>query len=571
MMRAAVLILLAGAAGCQRAAPPPEPPSSRQPAAEREANRHLVSAAHPLAVEAGLLALRRGGHAVDAAIAVQFVLGLVEAPETGIGGGGFLLLYDATGGELRFFDGRETAPAAAGPERFTLLGLPMPAWLAIPSGRAVGVPGLVAMLAMVHAEHGRLPWAELLEPAIRLAEEGVPMPGRLQAQSRDDLSLRLFADTRAAFATPAAAAAPELSNPDYAATLRVLAERGPGAFYEGDIAAALVERAGRRRPLGSDMTLADLAGYTARERPPVCGRYRQWTVCGAPPPSSGGIAVLQVLGMLERFDLAALGPGSAEAMHLVIEAHRLAFADREHYLGDPDFVAIPVAGLLDPEYLRRRSILISPDRALDRALPGEPQGASAGGAVVRPSASPGGTSHFTIVDDAGNVAALTSSIEAPFGSRMMSGGFLLNNQLTDFSFRPRAGDRALPNAVAPGKRPRSSMSPVIVFDAEGRVRLAVGARGGPRIVGYVVKTLVAALDWELGIQEAINLPNFVHADGRVELERNTPLAARAAEFAARGHEVRVAELASGLHGIERTAAGWRGGADPRLDGVARGD
>jgi gamma-glutamyltranspeptidase / glutathione hydrolase len=571
MLRAAVLILLVGAAGCQRAAPPAEPPAARQPAAEREATRHLVSAAHPLAVEAGLLALRRGGHAVDAAIAVQFVLGLVEAPETGIGGGGFLLLYDATGGELRFFDGRETAPAAAGPERFTLLGLPMPAWLAIPAGRAVGVPGLVAMLGMVHAEHGRLPWAELLEPAIRLAEEGVPMPGRLQAQSRDDLSLRLFADTRAAFATPAAAAAPELSNPDYAATLRVLAEQGPGAFYEGEIAAALVERAGRRRPLGSDMTLADLAGYTARERPPVCGRYRQWTVCGAPPPSSGGIAVLQILGMLERFDLAALGPGSAEAMHLVIEAHRLAFADREHYLGDPDFVAVPVAGLLDPEYLRRRSILISPDRALDRALPGAPQGASAGGAVVRPAASPGGTSHFTIVDDEGNVAALTSSIEAPFGSRMMSGGFLLNNQLTDFSFRPRAGDRALPNAVAPGKRPRSSMSPVIVFDAEGRVRLAVGARGGPRIVGYVVKTLVAVLDWELEIQEAINLPNFVHADGRVDLERNTPLAARAAEFAARGHKVRVAELASGLHGIERTAAGWRGGADPRLDGVARGD
>jgi len=571
MMRAAVLILLVGTAGCQRVPPPLEPPTARQPAAEREAVRHMVSAAHPLAVEAGLQALRQGGHAVDAAVAVQFVLGLVEAPETGIGGGGFLLLHDAARGEVRFLDGRETAPGAAGPERFTLLGLPIPAWLAIPSGRAVGVPGLVAMLAMAHAEHGRLPWAELLQPAIRLAEEGVPMPGRLQAQSRGDFSLRLFADTRAAFATPAGAAAPELSNPDYAATLRALAERGPGAFYEGEIAVALVERARQRRPMGSDMTLADLAGYAALERPPVCGPYRQWTVCGAPPPSSGGIAVLQILGMLERFDLAALGPGSAEAMHLVVEAHRLAFADREHYLGDPDFVAVPVAGLLDPDYLRRRSILIRPDRALDRALPGAPQGAPAGGPPVRPSASPGGTSHFTIVDGAGNVVALTSSIEAPFGSRMTSGGFLLNNQLTDFSFRSREGDRALPNAVAPGKRPRSSMSPVIVFDAEGRVRLAVGARGGPRIIGYVVKTLVAALDWEFEIQEAINLPNFTYAGGRVELERNTPLAARGAEFAARGHKIRVTELASGLHGIERTATGWRGGADPRLDGVARGD
>jgi gamma-glutamyltranspeptidase / glutathione hydrolase len=571
MMRAAVLILLVGAAGCERVLPPLEPPAERQLASEREAVRHMVSAAHPLAVEAGLQALRQGGHAVDAAVAVQFVLGLVEAPETGIGGGGFLLLHDATGGELRFFDGRETAPAAAGPERFTLLGLPMPAWLAIPSGRAVGVPGLVAMLAMAHAEHGRVPWAELLEPAIRLAEEGVPMPRRLQAQSRGNFSIRLFADTRAAFAKPAGAAAPKLRNPDYAATLRVLAERGPGAFYEGEIAVALVERAGQRRPLGSDMTLADLAGYAALERPPVCGRYRQWTVCGAPPPSSGGVAVLQILGMLERFDLAALGPGSAEAMHLVVEAHRLAFADREHYLGDPDFVAVPVAGLLNSDYLRRRSILISPDRALDRALPGEPQGAPVAGTPMRPPASPGGTSHFTIVDGAGNVVALTSSIEAPFGSRMMSGGFLLNNQLTDFSFHPREGDRALPNAVAPGKRPRSSMSPVIVFDAEGRVRLAVGARGGPRIIGYVVKTLVAALDWEFEIQEAINLPNFAHAGGRVELERNTPLAARGAEFAARGHKILVTELASGLHGIERTATGWRGGADPRLDGVARGD
>lgn len=532
----------------------------------------MVAAAHPLAVEAGLQALRQGGSAIDAAVAVQFVLGFVEAPETGIGGGGFLLYFDATSGTVEFFDGRETAPAAARADRFRWLGGTAPSWFAIPSGRAVGVPGMVAMLELAHARHGRLPWPRLLDPAIRLAEDGVPMPGRLQAQARGDPSLRLFADTRRRFVAPAGAAVPVLRNTDYAATLRQLAEQ-PQSFYRGDIAAGLLERAVRRRPWRSDLAAADLANYQAKMRPPVCAPYREWVVCGAPPPSSGGIAVLQTLGMLASFPMRELGPDSVEAMHLLVEAQRLAFADRERYLGDPDFVSVPVAGLLDRDYLRRRAALIDPERALPQASPGVPAGTATddAGPPIRPGNPRGGTSHFSIVDAAGNVVALTGSIEAPFGSRMESGGFLLNNQLTDFSFRPESGGETHPNAVAPGKRPRSSMAPVIVFDADGEVRLVVGARGGPRIIAHVTRTLVAVLDWELELQEAIARPNFGHAGGYLELERDTPLSTRRLEFQARGHRVREMELASGLHGIERTAVGWRGGADPRLDGVAHGD
>ena len=530
----------------------------------------MVSAAHPLAVDAGLEILRRGGSAVDAAIAVQFMLGFVEAPETGIGGGGFLLYFDATGNQLEFLDGRETAPAAARPDRFQWLGRPAPAWIAVPSGRSVGVPGMVAMLELAHARHGRLPWSELLEPAIRAAQDGVPMPPRLRAQARGDFSLRLFADVRERYVSPAGDSSPLLRNAEYAATLRLLAD-DPGAFYEGETAAALVARAARRRPWGSDLAAADLRSYQAKLRQPVCGPYREWTVCGAPPPSSGGIAVLQVLGMLESFPLRELGPASVEALHLIVEAQRLAFADRERFLGDPDFVAVPVAGLLDPAYLRERAALIDPQRAMRQVLHGTPPGDARPPTPVQPADPRGGTSHFTIVDAAGNAVALTGSIEAPFGSRMASGGFLLNNQLTDFSFSPAAGDAAHPNAVAPGKRPRSSMSPVMVFDADGELRLAVGARGGPRIIAHVTRTLVAVLDWELELQEAINQPNFGHAGGRLELERGSPLAARQREFRARGHRVREVELASGLHGIERAGDGWRGGADPRLDGTARGD
>ncbi|MFU8820829.1 MAG: gamma-glutamyltransferase [Gammaproteobacteria bacterium] len=567
-MRLLILLLCATLPGCGPPGPPVTPPAARQ----AEAERFMVSAAHPLAVEAGVDILRRGGNAVDAAVAVQMMLGFVEAPETGIGGGGFLLYRDAARGTVEVFDGRETAPAAARPDRFTLFGLPVPRWVAIPSGRSVGVPGLVAMLGLAHDRHGSLPWATLLQPAIAATEQGLPMPGRLARESRGDPSLRLFADTRRAFVAPAGATEPVLRSEAYAATLRTLAREGPRAFYEGPIAASVVERARARRPWRSDLEVSDLRDYRAIERAALCGRYRQWTVCGAPPPSSGGIAILQALGVLEHFPVAELGPGSVEAIHLLAEAQRLAFADRERYLGDPAFVDVPTDALIDPTYLSRRAALIDPRRAMRSAPHGDPAGArvrGAGDAV--PAAPAGGTSHFSVVDAEGNAVALTASIETPFGSRMTSDGFLLNNQLTDFSFTPRAGGLPHPNAVAPGKRPRSSMSPVIVLDTQGEVRLVVGARGGPRIIAYVLKVLVGVLDWDLGIQEAIELPNFTHLAGRLELERGSRLAARGVELEALGHRVRQAELTSGLHGIEATAAGWRGGADPRLEGVARGE
>jgi gamma-glutamyltranspeptidase / glutathione hydrolase len=327
-----------------------------------------------------------------------------------------------------------------------------------------------------------------------------------------------------------------------------------------------------RRPWPSDLELSDLRDYEALERDPLCGPYRQWTVCGAPPPSSGGIVILQVLGMLEHFPLAELGPDSVEGLHLLVEAHRLALADREHYVADPEFVDVPVEALLDSAYLALRAGLIDPQRAMRDAPPGDPVSQLARQATRGVAAAPAGaTSHVSIVDADGNVVALTSSIEMPFGSRMISGGFLLNNQLLDFSFAPQLDGRLHPNAVAPGKRPRSSMAPVIVLDESGETRLVIGSRGGSRIMAYVLKVLVAVLDWELEIQAAIALPNFAHRDNRLELERGTPLAARRAEFEARGHRVRRATLTGGLHGIEATATGWRGGADPRLEGVARGD
>lgn len=572
-LRALLLIATGLLAGCSLPGAEPDNLTARQTEAERSSPAFMVSSAHPLATEAGLDVLRAGGTAVDAAVAVQMVLAFVEPPETGIGGGGFLLHHDAASGRTRFYDGRETAPAAADAERFRAFGHAVPLWAAIPTGRAVGVPGLVAMLGQAHAAHGTQPWADLLQPAITLAEAGIPMPERLRQQIADDPSLWLLEDTRHHFVLPARGDTPTLANPALADTLRTLAQDGPQALYSGDLAEAIVERAQARWPWRGDLSLDDLAGYSPEEREPVCGRYREWTICGAPPPSSGGIAVLQILGMLERFSLRELGPDSPLAIHLIAEASRLAFADRYRYLGDPAFVDVPVEGLIDRGYLAGRSALINPQRALDTAAPGEP-----GQRATIPEAEPAdedetlGTSHFTVVDAAGNLVALTSSVEAPFGARMVTRGFLLNNQLTDFTFDPVLEDgSAHPNAVAPGKRPRSSMSPLMVFDADGNVRLVIGSRGGARIIGYVVKALIGVLDWQLDVQEAIALPNFVHRGEVLELERGSRLEAHRDALEDLGHTVTTPRMTSGLHGIERIGAAWRGGADPRLDGVARGE
>jgi gamma-glutamyltranspeptidase/glutathione hydrolase len=539
---------------------------------ERQANLMMVSAAHPAAVEAGLRVLRRGGHAVDAAVAVQMVLGFIEAPETGIGGGGYLLLHQSDSGTTSTYDGRETAPAAAQPDRFQVMGIAMPLALAIPSAAAVGVPGLVAMLAEAHREHGRLPWNELIAPAIALAETGLPMPLRLQRQIEQDWSLRLFADTRAYFRSQIKGKPAVLRNPQLGQTLRLIASQGTDAYYRGSIATGVLQRLQAARWGNSGMTPADLASYQTVKHDAVCRPYRQWTVCGAPPSSSGGITVLQILGILEQFDLRSMEPNGVAAVHLIAEASRLAFADRNHYIGDPDYVDVPMNRLLNPAYLRQRAGLIDLDRAMGKIHPGDPgKRVEIEEVDVQPETAERGTSHFSIVDQDGNLLALTSSNEAPFGSRMLSQGFVLNNQLTDFSFNPTLDGRTHPNAVAGGKRPRSSMAPTMVFDAQGTPRLVIGSRGGSRIIGYVTKVLIGVLDWDMDVQDAIALPNRVERGRGLELEAGTSLESIAPALEELGHEVSIVPMTSGLHGIERVAGRWRGGADPRLDGVALGE
>lgn len=539
------------------------------------AERHMVSSAHPLATRAGLEILRAGGSAVDAAIAVQMALTLVEPGESGIGGGGFLLHHDAESGDLVVFDGRETAPASADPRRFVWMGgPPMPFMLAVLGGRSVGVPGLVAMLHDAHEEYGRLPWSELFQPAIELSETGFPVSPRLHRQLRTDPTLRLMGGTRSYFYRwwgPPVPIGYPLRNPALADTLRLIADEGPSAFYEGPIAEDIV-RAVRRRALNpGDLTLEDMADYEPLRRAPVCGPYREWTICGPPPPSSGGVTVLQILGMLEHFDMAAMAPDSREAVHVFAEASRLAFADRNAYLGDTDAARAVLPALLDRDYLAGRAALIDPESAMRRARRGDLRP----GSITQGEPPAGGdspsTTHFSVVDGDGNAVALTSSIEQPFGSRLMVRGFILNNQLTDFSFRPELDGIPAPNAVEPGKRPLSAMAPTLVFDEEGNLRLVVGSPGGSRIIGYVAKTLVGVLDWGLDIQSAASVANRIHRNDRLELERRSDIAALAPSLRRMGHSVRVRSLDSGVHGIEVFPDGLRGGADPRREGASLGD
>ena len=529
----------------------------------------VIAAPDHHAAEAVRKILAEGGSLMDAAIAAELVLAVVEPGETGPGGGGFLFYRDGATGRLTVYDGRETAPAAAHPARFLLPGgLPMPKPLAVISGRSVGVPGLIAMLAAAHADHGRLPWARLFEPAIEIAESGVPLPPRLAAQLDSDPTLDLVEGTRRLFGDIVDRPAGRLRNPALADSLRRIAADGPQAIYRGDLAGRIAAATRARRPFAGDMRRADLAGYRARRRAALCGDYRGWRVCGPPPPSSGAIAILQILGLLERMDFTRHPPLSARAIHLVAEASRLAYADRRRHIGDPDFVDVPVRDLLSAPYLDARAALISPRRAMRSAPAGAPPEA-----IGQPDAAPppadGNTSHLSIMDAQGNAVALTGSLEAPFGSRIAVGGFLLNNQLTDFDVRPGRNGYPRANAVAPGKRPMSAMSPIIVTDKAGRVRLVVGSRGGPRIIAYVVKVLVAVLDWEMTAADAVALPNFVHTGNALELEAGTRLEALAPSLRAMGHEVDIAMLTSGLHAVEWTEAGPAGGADPRLGGAVR--
>jgi gamma-glutamyltranspeptidase/glutathione hydrolase len=513
------------------------------------ASRFLVVAAHPLASDAGHAVLERGGSAVDAAIAVQMVLGLVEPESSGIGGGAFLLHWSEHERTLRSYDGRETAPAAASSNRFLKEdGTPQAFVKAVVGGRSVGVPGVLRMLELAHRRHGILPWHELFEPAIRLAEQGFVMSPRLRMQLASERFLRDDPQARKLYYGADDHPRERLINPEYGATLRAIATKGADAFYRGDIARDLVRavHAG-----GGDLTEQDLAGYQALERAPLCGPYRQWRICSMGPPSSGGLAVLQILGILERTQFARTQPHSAAAVHLFAEAGRLAYADRAFYVGDPGYVSVPTTKLIDGSYLDQRAKLIG-ERSMRQALPGGTEGI--------------GTSHFSIVDVGGNVVSMTTTIESTFGSRIMVRGFLLNNELTDFDFMPGSA-----NQVAPGKRPRSSMAPTLVFDAAGEVRIALGSPGGPNIINYVAKALVGMLDWGLDVQAAVALPNFGSRNGPTLIEKGSTYAALRAELEGRNHHVEVAPLTSGLHAIERVRGGWRGGADPRREGTARGD
>jgi gamma-glutamyltranspeptidase/glutathione hydrolase len=492
----------------------------------------MVAAAHPLAVEAGYQVLKRGGTAVDAAIAVQMVLGLVEPESSGIGGGAFLLHWTEKEKKLRSYDGRETAPAAARQDLFLdEQGKPLAFRDAVVSGRSVGVPGVLRMLELAHRRHGKRPWAELFAAAIALAEQGFAASPRL----------RMLLE-RERFQFP-------LKNPEYAATLRAIARDGADAFYRGAVTADIV-RAVRTHARPGELTAQDFADYRALEREPVCAKHLAWRICSMGPPSSGGVAVLQILGILERSDFARAPPQSAAAVHYFAEAGRLAYADRARYLGDPDFVSVPVSFLLSPSYLEKRAKLIG-ERSMRLAAAADTEAA--------------GTSHLSIVDAAGDAVSMTTTIEATFGSRILVRGFLLNNQLTDFDFTPGS-----PNEVAPRKRPRSSMAPTMVFSGE-RLDMAVGSPGGPNIINYVAKALVGTLDWKMDLQSAVALPNFGSRNGPTLLEKDSSYEAFRSELEKRNHLVESQPLTSGLHGIERVPGGWRGGADPRREGTVKGD
>ncbi|MCA0905426.1 gamma-glutamyltransferase [Ruegeria marisrubri] len=533
----------------------------------------MVAAANPLAVEAGARVLRAGGSAADAMVAVQVVLGLVEPQSSGLGGGAFLVWYDAATGRMTTLDGRETAPLAATPTLFQdENGEPLKFFDAVVGGLSVGTPGTPALLEEAHRRWGRSSWPGLFADGIRLADEGFLVSPRLASLVEKDAErLSRFPET-AEYFLPGGAPLQQgqrLMNPAYAETLRVLARDGAAGFYGGEIAADIV-RTVRNAP-GNPGVLsgADLALYQVIEREPVCAEYRAYEVCGMGPPSSGALTVGQILGMLNSYDLAAMGPESAEAWRLIGDASRLAFADRGRYMADSDFVPMPTKGLVDPAYLSQRAKLLNTEGALADVGPGQPEFDHALNWADDVSLELPSTSHISIVDSYGNVLSMTTTIENGFGSRLMTNGFLLNNELTDFSFKTHSDGVPIANRLEPGKRPRSSMSPTIVMRDDAPV-LAIGSPGGSRIIGYVAKSIIAWADWGMDVQQAVSLPHLVNRFGTYDVEAGTSAEGFSDGLTQFGFEVNPRDLTSGLHAIE-IGDGLSGGADPRREGIALGE
>ena len=591
---AAALALAACNTSVNEQPPPPELGSGyRTDLTPQHAERHMAAAANPLAAEAGREMLRMGGSAIDAAIAMQAVLTLVEPQSSGIGGGAFIMLWD--GQTVHAYDGRETAPAGATERLFLKAdGTPMAFTEAQIGGRSVGTPGVLRALEMAHKKTGHLQWATLFEPAIRLAEQGFAISPRLHSLIAADRSIPQSPDMAAYFLNAdgtAKAPGTVLKNPALANVFKRIAKEGPDALYRGPIAAEIARKVQGHRNAGS-LSLADLKNYTAKERTPLCTDYQQWKVCGMPPPSSGGVAIAQILGTLQALQARNPGLGIAamrplkssspagleptpEAVHLLAEAGRLAFADRALYLADTDFVAVPVAGLVAPDYLAKRAALIG-ERSMGIAKPGVPAGIQV---AYAPDRSPLriSTSQVVAVDDQGGAVSMTTTVEAAFGSHVMVQGFLLNNQMTDFSFVPEENGQPVANRVEPGKRPRSAMAPTLVFDRKsGELLATVGSPGGSQIIEYVSKSLVAMLDWKLDPQAAISLPNFGSRNGATELEAGLFSPTLKQALKDKGHALSEIDMTSGIQAIVRTRdaqgkVSLSGGADPRREGEALGD
>lgn len=586
-------------AACHSATAPELPPAPelgsgyRTDMSTRHAERHMAAAANPLAAEAGREILRKGGSAIDAAIAMQAVLTLVEPQSSGIGGGAFIMLWD--GKQVHAYDGRETAPAGATERLFLKAdGMPMAFPEAQIGGRSVATPGVLRALEMAHKKTGHLQWATLFEPAIRLAEQGFPISARLHSLIAADRYITRSPEMTAYFLN--ADGSPKatgtlLKNPALANVFKRIAKEGPDALYYGPIAEEITRKVQGNSNAGS-LTLTDLKGYSAVERAPLCTDYKRWKVCGMPPPSSGGIAIAQILGTLQaleardpRMALAPLKPVKTdspaglepvpEAVHLIAEADRLAYADRAQYVADSDYVPVPVAGLIAPNYLASRAALIG-ERSMGVAKPGKPAGIEV---AYAPDRSPLriSTSQVVAVDDVGGAVSMTTTVEAAFGSHVMVQGFLLNNQMTDFSFIPEENGQPVANRIEPGKRPRSSMAPTLVFDRQsGELVATVGSPGGSQIIEYVSKSLVAMLDWNLDPQAAVGLPNFGSRNGATELEAGLFRAPLKQALKDKGHALSEIDMTSGAQAIVRVRdaqgkASLIGGADPRREGEALGD